>query len=107
VESRLPGGPVALNDEWQALHRDFHAALLAACPSRRQLAWCASLFDQAERYRRISAHQRTLRHKSDEHRQLMEVVLQRDADAASTLLTRHIRGTQGNVEAAFDAAKPA
>jgi DNA-binding GntR family transcriptional regulator len=101
VESRLPDGPVALDEEWEALHRDFHAALLAACPSQRQLASSASLFDQAERYRRFSARQRSLRRKSDEHRQLMEVTLRRDIDAAAALLARHIAGTQRNVEAAF------
>ena len=37
VESRLPDGPVILDEEWSGLHRDFHAALLAACPSQRQL----------------------------------------------------------------------
>ena len=33
VESRLSDGPVILDDDWSALHRDFHLALIAACPS--------------------------------------------------------------------------
>ena len=97
-------GPVILDEEWSALHRGFHAALLAACPSTRQLAWSASLFDQAERYRRFSARfRKTLRRKSNEHKKLMDATLRRDTDTACVLLTDHIRGTQRNVEAAFDA----
>lgn len=104
VESRLPDGPVILDEEWSALHRDFHAVLLSACPSPRQLAWSASLFDQAERYRRFSArHRKSARRKSNEHKKLMDATLRRDAATACALLTEHIRGTLRNVQAAFDA----
>jgi DNA-binding GntR family transcriptional regulator len=104
VESRLPDGPVILDEEWSALHRGFHAALLAACPSPRQLAWSASLFDQAERYRRFSArHRKSARRKSNEHKKLMEATLRRDAATACALLTEHIRSTMRNVQAAFTA----
>jgi DNA-binding GntR family transcriptional regulator len=102
VESRLPEGPVMLDDEWSVLHKDFHLALIAACPSPRQRAWSASLFDQAERYRRFSArHRQVGRRKSNEHRKIMEATLRRDADTAAALLSDHIRGTLRNVEAAF------
>jgi len=105
VESRLPDGPVILDEEWSALHRDFHALLLAACPSPRQLAWSASLFDQAERYRRFSArHRKSARRKSNEHKKLMDATLRRDAATACALLTEHIRGTLRNVQAAFAVA---
>jgi len=108
VESRLPEGPVILDEEWSGLHRDFHAALLAACPSQRQLAWSASLFDQAERYRRFSArHRKSVRRKSNEHKKLMDATLRRDGATACALLTEHIRGTLRNVQAAFDAAAAA
>lgn len=104
VESRLPDGPVILDEEWSALHRGFHAALLAACPSPRQLAWSASLFDQAERYRRFSArHRKSARRKSNEHKKLMEATLRRDAATACALLTEHIRSTMRNVQSAFAA----
>ncbi len=106
VESRLPDGPVILDEEWSALHRDFHAVLLSACPSPRQLSWSASLFDQAERYRRYSArHRKSARRKSNEHKKLMDATLRRDATTACALLTEHIRGTQRNVQAAFAAAQ--
>lgn len=100
VESRLSDGPVVLDEDWSALHRGFHMALLAACPSQRQLALSASLFDQAERYRRFSArYRKTLKRKSAEHRRIMEATLQRDTATACLLLKEHIQSTLQNVEA--------
>ncbi|TNF56427.1 MAG: FCD domain-containing protein [Burkholderiales bacterium] len=100
IESRLSDGPVVLDEEWSALHRGFHMSLIAACPSQRQLAWSASLFDQAERYRRFSArYRKTLKRKSAEHRRIMEATLQRDSTTACTLLKEHIQSTLQNVEA--------
>jgi DNA-binding GntR family transcriptional regulator len=102
-ESRLDGGPVVLDDEWGQVHRGFHIALLAACPSERQLAACSSLFDQSERYRRFSARFRTVpKNKKREHNKLMDAALERDADRACELLTAHINGTLKNVEIALE-----
>ena len=100
VESRLSDGPVVLDEDWSALHRGFHMSLIAACPSQRQLALSASLFDQAERYRRFSArYRKTLKRKSAEHRRIMEATLQRDTATACLLLKEHIQSTLQNVEA--------
>lgn len=100
IESRLSDGPVVLDEEWSALHRGFHMSLIAACPSHRQLAWSASLFDQAERYRRFSArYRKTLKRKSAEHRRIMEATLDRDSSTACLLLEEHIQSTLQNVEA--------
>ena len=102
LESRLGDGPVVLDTDWTRRHREFHFALIAACPSQRQLAWIASLFDQAERYRQLSARYRQgQRRKSDEHRRLMQAVLRRDADTACAMLTQHIQGTERNAAAAL------
>lgn len=102
VESRLTDGPQVLDDEWSEVHRAFHLALLAACPSERQRRFSASLFDQAERYRRFSArHRQVARRKSAEHRRLMDATLKRDADTACALLAEHIRSTQRNAESAL------
>ena len=106
VEKRLGDGPVVLDDDWSELHRSFHLALIAACPSERLLMWSASLFDQAERYRRLSARTRqTGRRKSTEHRRIMDATLQRDKATAGALLTEHIRSTQRNVEATLGGTK--
>jgi DNA-binding GntR family transcriptional regulator len=106
VESRLSEGPVILDDLWSQLHRAFHLALVAACPSERLRLWGASLFDQAERYRRYSARfRKSSRRKSNEHRKIMDATLRRDADTACALLAEHILSTQRNVEAALMAAQ--
>jgi DNA-binding GntR family transcriptional regulator len=104
IESRLSDGPVVLDDEWSEVHRSFHLSLLAACPSERQRAWSASLFDQAERYRRFSArHRKVGKRKTTEHRKLMDAILSRNADLACSLLTEHMQSTQRNVEQAWRA----
>lgn len=104
VESRFGDGPVVLDDEWSRVHRDFHMTLLSACSSMRQKLWSASLFDQAERYRRYSAvHRQIRRRKSTEHRKLMEAALGRDARTACALLAEHIESTRRNVDLAMRA----
>ncbi len=106
IESRLGDGPVALDGEWSGLHRAYHQALLAACPSERQRAWSASLFDQAERYRRYAArYRKTARRKVLDHRRLLDATLRRDADTAAALLDEHILSTQRNVEIAMRSAE--
>ena len=83
--------PVVLNVEWEPLHRAFHSALIAACPSR----WLKSLYeylsDQAERYRSLA---RLLddgpnRKRDEEHRGIMEATIARDADRAVGLMKKH------------------
>ncbi len=102
IESKIGDGPVQLSDEWSELHRAFHLELLGASSSERLKGWCASLFDQAERYRRASARLRqTARRKSNEHRKLMDAALRRDRETACSLLTEHIKSTERNVEAAL------
>ncbi|MFN3735370.1 MULTISPECIES: FCD domain-containing protein [Comamonas] len=98
VESRLSDGPVVLDQGWTDMHTAFHMALLSATPSERLRTLSASLFDQAERYRRYSARfRKTFKHKSNEHRKLMDATLRRDADTACALLEEHILSTQRNV----------
>ncbi|MFM8866153.1 MAG: GntR family transcriptional regulator [Limnohabitans sp.] len=98
LESRLSDGPVVLDQDWSQRHRDFHMTMLSACPSERLLGLSASLFDQAERYRHLSArHRQNARRKSEEHRRLMQAVLRRDAATACAMLEEHIRGTEKNV----------
>lgn len=98
VEGRLSDGPVVLDQGWTDVHTAFHMALISASPSERLRTWSASLFDQAERYRRFSARfRKTFKHKSSEHRKLMDATLRRDADTACALLQEHILSTERNV----------
>lgn len=102
VEGRLGTGPVALNDEWAELHKTFHMALISRCGSPRTMQLCSSLFDQADRYRRVSARaRRNSRPKNEEHQLIMEAALQRDAKRAADLLHGHISQTMRNVAGAL------
>ncbi len=97
VEARLPEGPVVLDPEWSQLHKSFHAALISACPSERLVGSSRSLFDQAERYRHISARYRTVvKRKSEEHKLLMRAVLKRDIATACQMHQDHVLSTQKN-----------
>jgi len=97
IESRLPEGPVILDAEWSALHRNFHRAMMRACPSERMVQTSSSLFDQAERYRHIYARYRTvIKRKSEEHKVLMRAVLKRDIATAQQLHQEHVLSTQKN-----------
>jgi DNA-binding GntR family transcriptional regulator len=108
VEGRITGpGPLTLNAEWSLLHKQFHAALLAACTSPKLLELSASLFDQAERYRRLSMRwRREPRHKAAEHKRILDAALGRDAKAAAALLADHISRTAANVEAVLSKVRP-
>lgn len=76
-------------------HSAFHRALVAACDSRWLLRLRDILFAQSERYRRLSVplggDKRDL---LEEHRELMNVMLARDADRAVTLIHAHFTATE-------------
>lgn len=81
-------------DDFDALHKGFHTALLAACGSRRLLAAHADLYDQAYRYRRIMMGRMV--GGADfiaSHQRLADCILARDGDRAQTMLTAHLRST--------------
>jgi DNA-binding GntR family transcriptional regulator len=80
-----------LSDAWSEAHQAFHLALVAGCNSPWLLRLRAVLFEQSERYRRLSV--RTGRKNRDvlgEHRAIMAATLARDADRAIGLLSEHI-----------------
>ena len=83
-----------MDEAWSKQHTEFHNCLAAACDSPWLLRLRKSLFEQAERYRRISfgfsANSRDL---GGEHRQLMTAVLERDPDRARKLVAIHWQTT--------------
>jgi DNA-binding GntR family transcriptional regulator len=76
--------------EWEEHHREFHVALISACNSEILINFCAQLQKRTFRYRNLAevvAYRD--RHELEEHRELQEAVLNRDADRAVKLLTKH------------------
>ncbi|MBL0422428.1 FCD domain-containing protein [Ramlibacter sp. AW1] len=91
AEQRLRADPAGAFEGWEFCNRQFHEALVAACRSRRLLRSREVLYQQAERYRRLS----TLKAPPsddlhEEHKTIFDAVMARDADRASALLATHI-----------------
>jgi DNA-binding GntR family transcriptional regulator len=87
---------------WEAQHRRFHTALVAACGSEWLLRFWNTLADHSERFRKI----RLLRHHeaeaevrdvNAEHAAIMAAVLDRDAGRAVRLMDDHLRVTEQSV----------
>ncbi|HVO90125.1 MAG TPA: FCD domain-containing protein [Casimicrobiaceae bacterium] len=81
----------SMDPEWELRHRAFHAALVSGCGSEWLLRFRSILYDQWDRYRRLSIkYAKDDRDFMREHRELMEAALERDADAAAYLMNKHI-----------------
>lgn len=80
--------------EWEVAHREFHVALIAACPSRYLLDFCGQLYDLAVRYRNVARSAAYPSRKiAEEHSMISDAALARDADRAVALLIDHYRKT--------------
>jgi len=69
-------------------------ALLSACDSSILLKFCAQLYDQNIRYRNIAetvAYSK--RNTNDEHKHIVKLVLERNADEAVKALVDHYTRT--------------
>lgn len=81
------------NPKWNMLHEDFHIALISACDSEWLMTYCRNLLALTERYRRNGLVINYQRAAKSEHIDLMNAVIDRDADKASKLLQDHYRKT--------------
>ena len=104
---RVDGEP-AFNAEWEAAHARFHHALIAGCRSVWLTECCAQMFEAMNYYRHYSRITEVHRkRRADEHTQVFEAAMARDADTATALLTGHFVRTADLVQrrmAAEDAA---
>jgi GntR family carbon starvation induced transcriptional regulator len=81
-------------EDFDALHKGFHTALLEACDSVRLLAGHSDLYDQAYRYRRVMMRGVDSGERFVEaHQKLAERVIARDAAAARVMLAQHLEST--------------
>jgi DNA-binding GntR family transcriptional regulator len=87
-------------EEWEERNRIFHEVLIAACPSRWLKYFLSILYQQAERYRRLSLYLQPIpRDIHVEHEALLHAAISRDADKAADMLAEHIRLTFRSVQA--------
>ncbi|RDD70314.1 GntR family transcriptional regulator [Paracoccus versutus] len=90
-----PANPERSNPAWNAAHKRFHEALVAACDSPWLLRLREMLFVQAERYRAATLpYERQSRDLEGEHRALAQATIARDAPAATQLLRDHLNKTR-------------
>jgi DNA-binding GntR family transcriptional regulator len=91
AEQRLRVDPKGAFDDWEGCNRQFHEALVGACRSRWMLRFRSLLYQQSERYRRISALKGPPPVEvHDEHRAIFDAAMARNADLAGAVLTAHI-----------------
>lgn len=78
-------------DAFENRHHQFHNALLSNCPLKALKVFCDELYLRAERYRRIMFGYSFERGDIiQEHRNLLNVALSRDINAARVMLINHI-----------------
>jgi DNA-binding GntR family transcriptional regulator len=91
---RKSGKSYVLDEDWETDHREFHTALVAACPIKRLMAYRIQLFDESNRYRRLAVNRNPPnRDVSAEHKALVDAALARDLDRASILMENHLLAT--------------
>jgi DNA-binding GntR family transcriptional regulator len=99
AEQRLATPDTASTEEWERRNRAFHEALIAACPSRWIRHFQHILYQQSERYRRISLfRQPAPRDVHAEHQALFDATLGRDPIRATAILSEHILRTLDTVK---------
>lgn len=88
----LPEGRA--HPDWTGIHARFHDDLVAACDSKWWLHLRTELYVQAERYRRMLLPQvESIRDIEAEHREILDLTLDRQAEPAVEALTRHMQRT--------------
>jgi DNA-binding GntR family transcriptional regulator len=91
---RTTGDFRLLSEAYATAHRSFHEALVAGCKSPWLLRLRALLYDQSERYRRLSLPlAERERDVNSEHKAIADAVLARDVPRAAALLTAHLERT--------------
>lgn len=95
------------NPDWEAAHREFHRALIAACDSPRLLGFCERLREEADRYRALAGPAAyPARDVEAEHAAIAQASLDRDADRAVALLQGHFEGTGRFLRSALGVRAP-
>lgn len=108
TKARLPTdrADTASVELWETAHKRFHSALTAAASSKWLQRIDEQLVDHSERYRRIrlaypSSTKELAHDVLQEHLDLMEAVLARDAKKAGDLLRQHLMRTADALSSRF------
>jgi DNA-binding GntR family transcriptional regulator len=78
------------SQDWEAHHREYHQALISACNSKILMDFCAELSQRSFRYRNLAeVVEYRDQFELEEHEELREAALSRNADLAVELLHKH------------------
>lgn len=94
--TRSDDGAFLLTETWNAAHHAFHRGLIVGCDNLWLLTFADKLYEQTTRYRALRRHISTLKRPAratliEEHYEIMDAALARDADAAIDRLIDHYR----------------
>ena len=82
-----------INPAWEELHTQFHQALIANCSSRWLRQFCASLADEAYRFRQVAASRNYAKRDEAEHVNIFNACIGGHEDEAAALLEAHYTRT--------------
>lgn len=92
AQERLEADPASAFNAWEVRNKEFHEALVAASPSKWLRNFRQILFQNSERYRRLSGTQGPIPvdvHR--EHEEIFVAAMARDGDRAADALADHIQ----------------
>jgi DNA-binding GntR family transcriptional regulator len=95
-DTQMLAGTSTEVSRWESANADFHGALLSGCPSSWLLRTQESLASKCDRYRRAAVVSAGNTYREDvarEHKELLDAVLQRDAERGCALLATHYQRT--------------
>jgi DNA-binding GntR family transcriptional regulator len=90
MEKRMLAGDRSAPETWKRYDWEFHHALLSACGSKALLDAHSAVYDKYLRYQMIAVVFRG-EIAADEHRQLLDCALTRNATTAQAVLVKHIQ----------------
>lgn len=94
AEEKLATDVAGAVNEWEERNRIFHETLIAGCQSRWIRQFLGVLYQQSERYRRMSVLNRPVPGDvHDEHEQIYNATIARDTKRATKVLGAHIMRT--------------
>ena len=92
AQERLEADPASAFDAWEVRNKEFHEALVAASPSNWLRNFRQILFQNSERYRRLSGtHGPIPMDVHREHEEIFAAAMARDGDRAAEALAHHIQ----------------
>lgn len=92
AEAQVDEQPEQYGADWERFNQEFHEALISNCRSRWLLLYRRTMYDHSLRYRMLSLQTKPFprSQSAEEHRQILDAALERDADRAERVLAQHI-----------------